>query len=118
MQCYIFIDKFYLLTFLHVKITVKNKSNNCILVHFFNPPIFHHREFLVLSLFLLYLSISFPAAASARPQLRRPFEELMSDVMIVISGYQNPLRGNLRQQAAEMGAKYAADWGRGCTHLM
>jgi len=42
----------------------------------------------------------------------------MAKVVFVMSGFQNPLRGKLRDKALEMGAQYKPDWGRGCTHLM
>ncbi|XP_069680650.1 DNA repair protein XRCC1-like [Periplaneta americana] len=48
----------------------------------------------------------------------KPFEELLNGVVLVISGYQNPLRGNLRTMALEMGAKYKPDWDNTCTHLI
>ncbi|XP_046664912.1 DNA repair protein XRCC1 [Homalodisca vitripennis] len=49
---------------------------------------------------------------------RKPFSRLLEGVIIVISGYQNPLRGELRSKAGAMGAKYKADWDRTCTHLI
>lgn len=49
---------------------------------------------------------------------RKPFGKLMEDVVFVISGFQNPLRGNIRSLALEMGAKYFPDWNDRCTHLM
>ncbi len=49
---------------------------------------------------------------------RKPFNRLLDDVVFVISGFQNPLRANLRSKAMEMGAKYKADWDSSCTHLM
>lgn len=49
---------------------------------------------------------------------RRPFKELLKDVVIVISGIQNPDRANLRSLALDMGAKYKPDWDNSCTHLM
>ncbi|XP_013394562.1 DNA repair protein XRCC1 [Lingula anatina] len=48
----------------------------------------------------------------------KPFRELMKGVVFVMSGYQNPQRGELRDKAIEMGAQYRPDWGRGCTHLI
>jgi len=42
----------------------------------------------------------------------------MRGVTFVLSGFQNPSRGQLRDQAMEMGAKYKSDWGKGCTHLI
>ncbi|CAL1529946.1 unnamed protein product [Lymnaea stagnalis] len=46
------------------------------------------------------------------------FSRLMEGVVFVLSGFQNPQRGELRDKALEMGAKYRPDWGRGCTHLI
>lgn len=46
------------------------------------------------------------------------FEEIMKDVVFVLSGFVNPERGNLRDKALQMGAQYKQDWGRGCTHLI
>ena len=46
------------------------------------------------------------------------FDKLMSNVVFVLSGFQNPLRGEIRQKALEMGAKYRADWDNSCTHLV
>jgi DNA-repair protein XRCC1 len=36
----------------------------------------------------------------------------------VLSGFKNPYRGELREKAMEMGAKYVADWNDSCTHLV
>lgn len=49
---------------------------------------------------------------------RKPFNRLLEDVTFVISGYQNPLRAELRSKAVQMGAKYKANWDSTCTHLM
>lgn len=51
-----------------------------------------------------------------KPQ--KPFNRLLEGVVLVISGYQNPLRGELRNKAMSMGSKYKADWDNNCTHLM
>jgi DNA-repair protein XRCC1 len=48
----------------------------------------------------------------------KPFDKLLNGVTFVISGYQNPERGNLRQKAIDMGARYKGDWDDSCTHLM
>lgn len=48
----------------------------------------------------------------------KPFNKLLEDVTFVMSGYQNPERGILRQKAIDMGARYKADWDDSCTHLM
>ena len=46
------------------------------------------------------------------------FHKLMKKVVFVLSGFQNPSRGQLRDKAMEMGADYKPDWGQTCTHLM
>lgn len=48
----------------------------------------------------------------------KPFGQLLDGVVLVISGYQNPLRSNLRTMALEMGARYKPDWDNTCTHLI
>lgn len=48
----------------------------------------------------------------------KPFNKLLENVVLVISGIQNPDRGNLRSQALAMGAKYKSDWDSSCTHLI
>ncbi|XP_052270427.1 DNA repair protein XRCC1-like isoform X1 [Dreissena polymorpha] len=48
----------------------------------------------------------------------KEFSRLMEKVTFVLSGYQNPQRGEIRDQALAMGAKYSGDWGKGCTHLI
>ncbi|XP_071806723.1 DNA repair protein XRCC1-like [Asterias amurensis] len=55
---------------------------------------------------------------SRKKKSSKPFERLMEGVTFVLSGFQNPLRGDLRDKAMEMGAKYQPDWGKGCTHLV
>lgn len=47
-----------------------------------------------------------------------PFNRLMDGVVFVLSGFQNPFRGELREKALEMGAKYRPDWTPDSTHLM
>lgn len=49
---------------------------------------------------------------------KKPFNRLLENVTLVISGIANPDRGNLRTMAIEMGAKYKPDWENSCTHLM
>nr|XP_022341040.1 DNA repair protein XRCC1-like [Crassostrea virginica] len=48
----------------------------------------------------------------------KPFHKLMEGVVFVLSGFQNPFRGELRDKAQEMGAEYKPDWKKGCTHLI
>lgn len=44
--------------------------------------------------------------------------KLMKNVVFVLSGFQNPLRAELRNKATTMGAIYNDDWDGTCTHLM
>ena len=44
--------------------------------------------------------------------------KLMKDVVFVLSGFQNPLRSELRNKATEMGAIYHDEWNKKCTHLV
>ena len=48
----------------------------------------------------------------------KPFHQLMSGFVFVLSGFQNPKRSQIRDEAIRMGAKYKPDWDRSCTHLM
>lgn len=48
----------------------------------------------------------------------KPFKTLFNGVTFVISGIQNPDRGEIRRKALEMGAKYKPDWDSQCTHLI
>ena len=47
-----------------------------------------------------------------------PFRNLFKGVVFALSGFQNPLRGELRAKALDMGARYEADWSTKCTHLV
>uniref|UniRef100_A0A1A7YJP5 DNA repair protein XRCC1 n=1 Tax=Iconisemion striatum TaxID=60296 RepID=A0A1A7YJP5_9TELE len=47
-----------------------------------------------------------------------PFNRIMEGVVFVLSGFQNPFRGQLRDMALEMGAKYRPDWTPDSTHLI
>ncbi|XP_024123935.1 DNA repair protein XRCC1 isoform X2 [Oryzias melastigma] len=47
-----------------------------------------------------------------------PFNKIMEGVVFVLSGFQNPFRGELREKALEMGAKYKPDWTPDSTHLI
>ncbi|XP_065363709.1 DNA repair protein XRCC1 [Calliphora vicina] len=54
-----------------------------------------------------------------KPSIKfRPFNQLLKGVVLVISGIQNPDRGDLRNKAMALGAKYKADWDSTCTHLI
>ncbi|TGZ68882.1 hypothetical protein CRM22_004030 [Opisthorchis felineus] len=50
-----------------------------------------------------------PPATSSRP---------LHDVVFCLSGYQNPLRSELREKALDLGASFRQDWGPNCTHLI
>uniref|UniRef100_A0A673FTV0 DNA repair protein XRCC1 n=1 Tax=Sinocyclocheilus rhinocerous TaxID=307959 RepID=A0A673FTV0_9TELE len=56
-----------------------------------------------------------PKAKSAEPV---PFNRIMEGVVFVLSGFQNPLRGELRDKALALGARYRADWTPDSTHLI
>merc|ERR1719447_2594120 len=47
-----------------------------------------------------------------------PFRDLLRGVVFALPGFQNPLRGEIRGKAMEMGAKYEPDWSSKCTHLI
>jgi DNA-repair protein XRCC1 len=47
-----------------------------------------------------------------------PFNQIMSGVVFALSGFVNPKRGDIRDEALKMGAKYRPDWDQNCTHLM
>ncbi|XP_065084161.1 DNA repair protein XRCC1 [Ochlerotatus camptorhynchus] len=53
-----------------------------------------------------------------KPATYKPFNKLLENVVLVISGIQNPGRANLRNQAIALGAKYKSDWDPSCTHLI
>lgn len=54
----------------------------------------------------------------SKPKLYSKFNEMMKGVHFAISGFQNPLRGEIRQKAVDMGARYHGDWNSSCTHLV
>ncbi|XP_071656610.1 DNA repair protein XRCC1 [Patagioenas fasciata] len=43
---------------------------------------------------------------------------ILGGVVLVLSGFQNPLRSQLREAAAELGATYSPDWTARSTHLV
>ncbi|XP_051901457.1 DNA repair protein XRCC1 [Pristis pectinata] len=54
-----------------------------------------------------------------RPPGEAPdFHSLLAGTMLVLSGFQNPFRSELRDKALEMGARYRSDWDAECTHLI
>uniref|UniRef100_A0A9J7Y6Q0 DNA repair protein XRCC1 n=1 Tax=Cyprinus carpio carpio TaxID=630221 RepID=A0A9J7Y6Q0_CYPCA len=54
-------------------------------------------------------------AKSAEPV---PFNRILEGVVFVLSGFQNPFRGELRDKALAMGARYRPDWTPDSTHLI
>ncbi|XP_052870138.1 DNA repair protein XRCC1 [Anopheles cruzii] len=59
-----------------------------------------------------------PTREESKRVTYKPFYKLLEDVVLVISGIQNPDRGTIRSQALAMGAKYRPDWDSSCTHLI
>ncbi|XP_041964063.1 DNA repair protein XRCC1 isoform X1 [Alosa sapidissima] len=53
-----------------------------------------------------------------QPSTPAPFNRLLEGVVFVLSGFQNPFRGDLRDKALAMGAKYRPDWTPDATHLI
>lgn len=53
-----------------------------------------------------------------KKRLQRPFHQLLNDVVLVISGIQNPDRANIRNMVIGMGGRYKADWDNAGTHLV
>uniref|UniRef100_A0A3Q0QRW1 DNA repair protein XRCC1 n=1 Tax=Amphilophus citrinellus TaxID=61819 RepID=A0A3Q0QRW1_AMPCI len=56
--------------------------------------------------------------AKSQKDQQVPFNRIMEGVVFVLSGFQNPFRGELRDRALEMGAKYRPDWTPDSTHLI
>ncbi|KAM9723375.1 DNA repair protein XRCC1 [Menidia menidia] len=54
----------------------------------------------------------------AQSEQQVPFKKIMEGVVFVLSGFQNPFRGELREKALDMGAKYRPDWTPDSTHLI
>ncbi|KAG5445972.1 DNA repair protein xrcc1 [Clonorchis sinensis] len=50
----------------------------------------------------------------SHPTSSRP----LHGVVFCLSGYQNPLRSELREKALDLGASFRQDWGPNCTHLI
>lgn len=61
-----------------------------------------------------------PKQQKTKPQSGQevPFSRIMEGVVFVLSGFQNPFRGELREKALDMGAKYRSDWTPDSTHLI
>lgn len=56
-----------------------------------------------------------PRGSRAGPQ---ELGKILQGVVVVLSGFQNPFRSELRDKALELGAKYRPDWTADSTHLM
>uniref|UniRef100_A0A8C3W1F9 X-ray repair cross complementing 1 n=1 Tax=Catagonus wagneri TaxID=51154 RepID=A0A8C3W1F9_9CETA len=56
-----------------------------------------------------------PRAPRASPQ---ELGKILQGVVVVLSGFQNPFRSELRDKALELGAKYRPDWTPDSTHLI
>ncbi|XP_041650137.1 DNA repair protein XRCC1 [Cheilinus undulatus] len=56
--------------------------------------------------------------AKSKSTQQVPFQRIMEGVVFVLSGFQNPFRGELREKALDMGAKYRPDWTPDSTHLI
>ncbi|XP_062486037.1 DNA repair protein XRCC1-like, partial [Pezoporus occidentalis] len=62
-----------------------------------------------------------PAEAKATPppaQATPLPAAILAGVVVALSGFENPLRGQLRAAAVAMGAEYSPDWTTRCTHLV
>jgi len=59
-----------------------------------------------------------PAKPQEKAKKSKPFGKLFEGVRFVLSGYQNPARGSIRDKALAMGATYRGDWDSTCTHLV
>ncbi|OON14280.1 XRCC1 protein, partial [Opisthorchis viverrini] len=57
---------------------------------------------------------SSPSRGGSHPTSSRP----LHGVVFCLSGYQNPLRSELREKALDLGASFRQDWGPSCTHLI
>uniref|UniRef100_A0A674CYA8 DNA repair protein XRCC1 n=1 Tax=Salmo trutta TaxID=8032 RepID=A0A674CYA8_SALTR len=57
-------------------------------------------------------------AQSSSSEAPVPLNKIMEGVVFVLSGFQNPFRGDLRDKALAMGAKYHSDWTPAATHLI
>ncbi|XP_008049414.1 DNA repair protein XRCC1 [Carlito syrichta] len=56
-----------------------------------------------------------PRVPRAGPQ---ELGKILQGVVVVLSGFQNPFRSELRDKALELGAKYRPDWTPDSTHLI
>ncbi|XP_061204911.1 DNA repair protein XRCC1-like, partial [Neopsephotus bourkii] len=59
-----------------------------------------------------------PQATPPPTQTTPPPAAILAGVVVALSGFENPLRGQLRAAAVAMGAEYSPDWTPRCTHLV
>ncbi|KAF8563409.1 hypothetical protein P879_10295 [Paragonimus westermani] len=59
-----------------------------------------------------------PSASPPQCPQSSPSSHPLSDVIFSLSGYQNPLRNELRKKALNLGATYRQNWSTDCTHLV
>ncbi|KFD56602.1 hypothetical protein M514_02706 [Trichuris suis] len=59
-----------------------------------------------------------PRIDPKKPRKAAPFSSLLKGVTFVLSGFMHPMRGDLREKAVRMGAKYRSNWDNQCTHLV
>ncbi|XP_020043240.1 DNA repair protein XRCC1 isoform X1 [Castor canadensis] len=63
-----------------------------------------------------------PQGEGAKPKGTRAgaqeLGKILQGVVVVLSGFQNPFRSELRDKALELGAKYRPDWTSDSTHLI
>ena len=53
-----------------------------------------------------------------RSKDKKDFSSLLEDVVFVMSGFQNPLRSDIREIGLSMGGQYRPDWTSDSTHLI
>ena len=63
-------------------------------------------------------SVERKPTTDASPHCDQDKSTLMKNVVFVLSGFQNPLRSELRTKATSMGATFSDDWNDKCTHLL
>ncbi|XP_076814683.1 DNA repair protein XRCC1-like isoform X2 [Clavelina lepadiformis] len=59
-----------------------------------------------------------PSRKTPAKSPKKKFNEILRNVVFVISGFQNPKRREVRDTALSMGATYKGDWDPTCTHLV
>ena len=62
-------------------------------------------------------SASSPSKKLTRTKSSDP-EQILKGVIFALSGFQNPLRSEIRDMGIKLGAKYRPDWTSDCTHLV